>query len=82
MGRDHGLETKNETRISEKALSAAKRKTKCLSEFLERRGFWFFFPEKKNTYLHDQCATYSEGAFPVCALKYLLKVDLDLNPLS
>ncbi|HQW25779.1 MAG TPA: hypothetical protein PLV75_07460, partial [Saprospiraceae bacterium] len=40
---------KNETRKSEKANREARGKQKYLSEFLERRGFWFFFPEKKNT---------------------------------
>ena len=36
------------------------------SEFLARRGFWFFFPEKKNTNPHASCATKSIS--PPCPL--------------
>ena len=32
---------------------------KRISEFFGSRGFWFFFPEKKNTYPHASCATKS-----------------------
>jgi hypothetical protein len=37
-----------ERRTKQNAGYSIKKKNYPQSEFLERRGFWFFFPEKKN----------------------------------
>jgi hypothetical protein len=47
-------ETELETEISEPANQKAMPMKMSQSEFLARRGFWFFFPEKKNRNPHGR----------------------------
>jgi hypothetical protein len=50
MGINHFQETKFENELSGKAKLKATRMNGRQSEFFSARGFWFFFPEKKNKY--------------------------------